>query len=107
MYVAGSFLPRIVAELNRANVQVRGCPRVLALLPEVKLVRAIEKDWSTEYSALILSVKIVDTVEQALEHIQKDGSKHTECIVTEAQAVAERFLHEVDAARVFHNALQR
>ena len=105
--VAAAFLPRVVAELNRANVEVRGCPRVRALLPEAKLVPAIEKDWSTEYSDLILSVKIVDTVEQALEHIQRYGSKHTECIVTEDQAVAERFLQEVDAAGVFHNASTR
>ena len=105
--VAAAFLPRVVAELKRANVEVRGCPRVLALLPEAKLVPAIEKDWSTEYSDLILSVKIVDTLEQGLEHIHKYGSKHTECIVTEDQAVAERFLQEVDAAGVFHNASTR
>ena len=105
--VAAAFLPRVVAELKRANVEVRGCPRVLALLPEAKLVSAIEKDWSTEYSDLILSVRIVDTVEQGLEHIHRYGSKHTECIVTEDQAVAERFLQEVDAAGVFHNASTR
>jgi glutamate-5-semialdehyde dehydrogenase len=105
--VAAGFLPRVVAELKRANVEVRGCPRVLALLPEAELVPAIEKDWSTEYSDLILSVKIVDTLEQGLEHIHKYGSKHTECIVTEDQAVAERFLQEVDAAGVFHNASTR
>jgi glutamate-5-semialdehyde dehydrogenase len=105
--VAAAFLPRVVAELQRANVEVRGCPGVLALLPEVKLVPAIEKDWSTEYSDLILSVKIVDTVEQGMEHIHRYGSKHTECIVTEDQAVAERFLQEVDAAGVFHNASTR
>jgi glutamate-5-semialdehyde dehydrogenase len=105
--VASAFLPIVVAELKRANAEVRGCPHVLALLPEEKLVPAIEKDWSTEYSGLILSVKIVDTLEQALEHIQKYGSKHTECIVTEDQAIAERFLQEVDAAGVFHNASTR
>ena len=105
--VAAAFLPRVVAELKRANVEVRGCPRVLALLPEAKLVSAIEKDWSTEYSDLILSIKIVDTVEQGLQHIHRYGSKHTECIVTEDQAVAERFLQEVDAAGVFHNASTR
>src|SRR5256885_1345799 len=88
--VAGAFLPRVVAELNEANVEGRGWPRVLALLPEVKLVPAIEKDWSTEYSELILSVKIVDTVEQALEHIQKYGSKDTQSNSNEDQAVAER-----------------
>jgi glutamate-5-semialdehyde dehydrogenase len=105
--VAAAFLPRVVAELRRAKVEVRGCPRVLSLLPEAKLVPAIEKDWSTEYSDLILSVRIVDTVEQGLEHIHRYGSKHTECIVTEDQAVAERFLQEVDAAGVFHNASTR
>ena len=105
--IAAAFLPRVVAELKRANVEVRGCPRVLALLPEAKLVPAIEKDWSTEYSDLILSVKIVDTLEQGLEHIHRYGSKHTECIVTEDQSVAERFLQEVDAAGVFHNASTR
>jgi glutamate-5-semialdehyde dehydrogenase len=105
--IAAAFLPRVVAELKRANVEVRGCPRVLALLPEAKLVPAIEQDWSTEYSDLILSVRIVDTLEQGLDHIHRYGSKHTECIVTEDQAVAERFLQEVDAAGVFHNASTR
>jgi glutamate-5-semialdehyde dehydrogenase len=105
--IAAAFLPRVVAELKRANVEVRGCPRVLALLPEARLVPAIETDWSTEYSGLILSVKIVDTLEEGLEHIHEYGSKHTECIVTEDQAVAERFLQEVDAAGVFHNASTR
>jgi glutamate-5-semialdehyde dehydrogenase len=105
--IAVTFLPRVVAELKNANVEVRGCPRVLALLPEEKLVPAIEQDWSTEYSDLILSVKIVDTLEQGLEHIHRYGSKHTECIVTEDQGAAERFLQEVDAAGVFHNASTR
>jgi glutamate-5-semialdehyde dehydrogenase len=105
--VAAAFLPRAVAELQRANVEVRGCPRTLALLPEDKLVPAIEQDWSTEYSDLILSIKIVDSLEQGLEHIHRYGSKHTECIVTEDQAAAERFLQEVDAAGVFHNASTR
>jgi glutamate-5-semialdehyde dehydrogenase len=105
--IAAAFLPRVVAELKRANVQVRGCPRVLAMIPEEKLVPAIEKDWSAEYSDLILSVKIVDTLEQGLEHIHRYGSKHTECIVTEDQSAAERFLQEVDAAGVFHNASTR
>src|SRR5260370_1886417 len=62
--LAAAFLPRVIAELKRANVEVRGCPRVLALLPEAKLQTAVEDDWSTEYSDLILSVKIVDSLEQ-------------------------------------------
>ena len=105
--IAAAFLPMVVRKLNGADVEVRGCPRVLALLPGAKLVPALEKDWSTEYSDLILSVKIVDSLELGLEHIHKYGSKHTECIVTEDQAVAERFLQEVDAAGVFHNASTR
>jgi glutamate-5-semialdehyde dehydrogenase len=105
--VAAAFLPRVVAELKKVNVEVRGCPDVLALLPGAELLPATEKDWSTEYSDLILSVKIVDSVEQGLEHIHRYGSKHTECIVTEDRAVAERFLREVDAAGVFHNASTR
>ena len=105
--IATAFLPRVVAELEKANVEVRGCPRVLALLPERELQAAVEDDWSTEYSDLILSVKIVDSLEQGLQHIHRYGSKHTECIVTEDQLVAEHFLQEVDAAGVFHNASTR
>ena len=105
--VAAKFLPRIVAELQGANVEVRGCPRVLALLPKEKLIATTERDWSTEYSDLILSVKIVDSLDDGLEHIHRYGSKHTECIVTEDQAAAERFLQEIDAAGVFHNASTR
>ncbi len=105
--VAETFLPKVVAELKAANVEVRGCPRVLALLPDVNLVAATEKDWAAEYSDLIFSVKIVDSLDDGLEHIHRYGSKHTECIVTEDQAAAERFLQEVDAAGVFHNASTR
>jgi glutamate-5-semialdehyde dehydrogenase len=105
--IAGSFLPRIVDELKKANVEIRGCPRVLAWLPGEKLAPATEQDWSTEYSDLILSLKIVDSFEDAVEHIHKYGSKHTETIVTEDQSAARRFLREVDAAGVFHNASTR
>ena len=105
--VAAAFLPKIVAELKVANVEVRACPRVLSLLAQEKLVPATEQDWSTEYSDLILSIKIVDSFDEALEHIHKHGSKHTESIVTEDQSAADRFLREIDAAGVFHNASTR
>ncbi len=105
--IAATFLPKVVTEFKKANVEVRGCPRVLELLPEAKLLPASDKDWSTEYSDLIVSVKIVDSPDHALEHIHRYGSKHTECIVTEDRAAAERFLQEVDAAGVFHNASTR
>jgi glutamate-5-semialdehyde dehydrogenase len=105
--IAPAFLPKIVAELRAANVEVRACPRTMSLLPQQKLVWASEQDWSTEYSDLILSVKIVDSLDEALEHIQKYGSRHTESIVTEDQSAADRFLQEIDAAGAFHNASTR
>ncbi len=105
--VAEAFLPKIVEALKHAEVEVRGCPRVLSLVPREHLVPADERDWSTEYSDLILSIRIVDSMEEALEHIEEYGSRHTECIVTEDQLVADRFLQEVDAAGVFHNASTR
>jgi len=105
--IAPAFLPQIVAALQAANVEVRACPRAMSLLPQQKLVAATEQDWSTEYSDLILSVKIVDSLDEALEHIHQYGSKHTESIVTEDQSAADRFLREVDAAGVFHNASTR
>jgi glutamate-5-semialdehyde dehydrogenase len=105
--VAAAFLPRMVAELRKANVEIRGCPRALALLSGEKLAPATDEDWSTEYSDLIVSIKIVDSFEDALEHIHRYGSKHTESIVTEDQSIARRFMREVDAASVFHNASTR
>jgi glutamate-5-semialdehyde dehydrogenase len=105
--IAATFLPRVVTELKNANVEVRGCPGVLAHVPGATLIPANDRDWRTEYSDLILSIKIVDSLDEGLEHIHKYGSKHTECIVTEDPATAERFLQEVDAAGVFHNASTR
>jgi len=107
MDVAAAFLPKVVVELRTANVELRACPRVLSLLPTEKIIPASETDWSTEYSGLILSIKMVDSLEDALEHIHKYGSKHTECIVTEDPSAADRFLQQVDAAGVFHNASTR
>lgn len=104
---AAAILPQLVTELKKAKVQLRACPRILALFPSETLLPATEKDWSTEYSDLILSIKMVDSFEDALEHIHKYGSKHTECIVTEDQSSADRFLQEVDAAGVFVNASTR
>ena len=105
--IAATFLPKVVAELHKAKVEIRGCPRVIGLLPDAHVRPATEQDWSTEYSDLILSIKIVDTFDTGLEHIHTYGSKHTECIVTEDRVVADRFLCEVDAAGVFHNASTR
>ena len=98
-------LPLLAADLGVRGVELRGCPRCLALVPE--LLPATEADWDTEYGAPILSLKVVDDLDAALAHIRAHGSGHTEAIVTEDPAAAARFLLEVDAAGVYHNASTR
>jgi len=105
--IAPAFLPQMIAALRSANVEVRGCERTRAIAASNDVVPAAENDWSTEYSDLILSVKIVDNLDAAIAHIHQYGSSHTEAIVTEDSAAAERFLAEIDAAGVFHNASTR
>ncbi|HEX7284909.1 MAG TPA: glutamate-5-semialdehyde dehydrogenase [Candidatus Angelobacter sp.] len=105
--LAGRFLPAVIAALESAGVEVRGCVRTLALCPGCKLVPATEEDWSTEYSDLKITVKVVSGLEEAIEHIERYGSRHTECIITEDPAAAQQFLDDVDAAGVFHNASTR
>jgi glutamate-5-semialdehyde dehydrogenase len=105
--IARDFLPKIVAKLRDAGVEVRGCATTIALLGHADVVPASEKDWATEYSDLILSVKTVAEVGEAIAHIDRYGSRHTETIVTEDSAVARRFMDEVDAAGVYHNASTR
>jgi glutamate-5-semialdehyde dehydrogenase len=104
---AAKVLPPIVATLKEANVEIRGCPKTLALLPRQGIVPATDQDWATEYGDLILSVKIVGSLDEAIEHINHYGSHHTDAIVTEDAASARRFLNEVDSAGVFHNASTR
>jgi glutamate-5-semialdehyde dehydrogenase len=103
--VAKEFLPRIVERLRTAGVEVRGCGRTQAAVGDVKA--ASEQDWATEYGDLILSIKVVHGLEEAIAHIHEFGSGHTEAIITEDAAAAEQFLNEVDAAGVFHNASTR
>jgi len=105
--IAPAFLPQMIAALRSANVEVRGCERTRAIAASNDVVPAAENDWSTEYSDLILSVKIVDNLDAAITHIHQYGSSHTDAIVTEDSAAAERFLAEIDAAGVFHNASTR
>src|SRR5262245_14700712 len=104
--IAPQFLPRIVEKLRAAGVEVRGCERTGAMVPS-GVDAASERDWATEYGDLILSVKVVDGLDGAIEHIHQYGSSHTEAIVTEDAAAADRFLDEVDAAGVYHNASTR
>jgi glutamate-5-semialdehyde dehydrogenase len=105
--IAGNFLPRLVAKLKEAKVEIRGDAKTVALLPKDAIVPATEEDWATEYSDLILSVKIVADLAEAIEHVNRYGSRHTDAIVTEDAESAQRFLNEVDAAGVFHNASTR
>ncbi|MBE3552132.1 MAG: glutamate-5-semialdehyde dehydrogenase [Kyrpidia tusciae] len=103
--VADAFLPGIVASLRERGVEVRGCPRTRDVVPDV--VPAGEEDWVTEYLGLILAVRVVPDLPSAIEHINRYGTHHSESIVTEDKEAAERFLREVDAAAVYHNASTR
>jgi glutamate-5-semialdehyde dehydrogenase len=104
---AAKVLPQIVAKLKEEKVEIRGCPKTLALLPNQGIVPATDRDWATEYGDLILSVKIVGSLDEAIEHINHYGSHHTDAIVTEDSEAARRFMNEVDSAGVFHNVSTR
>jgi len=103
--VAETFLPGAAGKLRDAGVELRGCPRTLALVPWAK--PATDEDWRTEYLDLVLSVRIVDDFESAVAHIREYGSGLAEAIVTRDYARARRFLAEVDAACVLVNASTR
>jgi glutamate-5-semialdehyde dehydrogenase len=105
--IAPVFLPLMVAEFRKAGVEVRGCPQTMELARDKDVIAATEEDWKKEYSDLIVSVKVVDGVNEAIEHINRYGSRHTESIVTESHDVASRFMEFVDAANVFQNASTR
>ncbi|GBO54873.1 gamma-glutamyl phosphate reductase [Pseudanabaena sp. lw0831] len=102
--IAPKFLPLALAALQERGVELRGCDhtrKIIAINP------ATESDWSMEYCDLILSIKIVDSLEEAMTHITTYGSKHTEAIVTEDQAIANIFTSDIDAAGVYHNCSTR
>ena len=103
--VAPAFLPRVVATLHKAGVSVRGCEQTRRVVPDV--VPASEADWSEEYLNLTLSVKVVTDMNQAIAHIQRYGSLHTETIVTESFSNAQAFLRLVNSSCVLVNASTR
>jgi glutamate-5-semialdehyde dehydrogenase len=103
--IADSFLPKVAAALRAKNVELRGCDETRKHLTDI--LPATEEDWSTEYLDLILSIKIVGSLEEAVAHINQYGSHHTDVIVTTDHLAAERFLREVDSACVFHNVSTR
>ena len=105
--IAEQFLPSLAAALQSAGVEVRGCSRTTKLLPHSGIIAATEQDWHTEYGDLKITVKIVSDINEAIEHINLYGSRHTESILTQDDRAAEFFMDEVDAASVFHNASTR
>ncbi len=107
--IAPVFLPQVAAALGGRRVELRGDERTCALLAgeDEPLKLATEADWATEYSDLILSIKIVDSLAEAIAHINSYGSGHTDVIVTEDSTAAATFLAQVDAAGVFHNCSTR
>lgn len=102
---ARAFLPRIAEVFAAKGVEMRGCGRTRALVPAA--VAATEEDWSTEYLAPVISIKVVDSLDEAIAHINRYGSHHTDAILTTHHVSAMRFLREVDSASVMVNASTR
>ena len=103
--VAEEFLPRMIRRFQEANVEVRGCPQVRKIFPGVEA--ATEEDWRTEYLDLILSVRVVKDIDEAIDHIMTYGSLHSDAIVTKDYQRANKFLKEVDSAAVYVNTSTR
>ena len=102
---AKSHLTVLAEAFRERNVELRGCQRTLDYVPWA--AKATPEDYATEYNDYILNIKIVDHLDEAIEHISIYGTKHSECIVAEDKDHAQRFLQEVDAAAVYHNASTR
>jgi len=102
---AGQVLPLLKIEYDKHEVELRGCERSCALLSGIN--QATDADWDEEYLAPILSIRIVDSLDQAMDHIDQHGSHHTDTIVTENYSHADRFLREVDSSSVMVNASTR
>jgi len=108
--IAPAYLPAIAKEWAKAGVEMHCDQRAMSILkpiPSLKLVPAKDEDWGKEYLSLKAAIKVVDSLDEALEHIEKYGSGHSEAIVTEDRSAATRFLNEVDAACVYANASTR
>ena len=103
--VAKTFLPSVINRMKKAGVEIRGCAKTRTIVPDIK--EATDKDWDTEYNDLILNVKTVAGMDEAMEHIAAHGSQHSEAIVTNDYRNAHRFQREVDASAVFVNASTR
>ena len=105
--VAARFLPSMAKRFVEAGVELRGCPLTRKILRRITVKPARESDWRTEYLDLILSVKVVNNLEEAIDHINKYGTSHSDAIVTENREYAMKFLTEVDSSSVYVNASTR
>jgi glutamate-5-semialdehyde dehydrogenase len=105
--VARDFLPRVIDELQKSRVEVRADERAIREYAVSHVQEATEEDWATEYCDLTLSIKVVETIDEAIRHINKYGSHHTDSIITEDAAAFDRFFAEVDSAGVYLNASTR
>lgn len=103
--IAAKALPVIKAKLDEKNVEIRGCEKTCAILTDA--VPATEKDWGTEYLDYILAVRVVDSIEAAMDHIAQYTTGHSECIITESYRRANQFTEQVDCAAVYVNASTR
>jgi len=103
--IAAKILPVLQEKLAEKNVELRGCEETQRILENI--APANEEDWYTEYLGPVLSIKIVDSLDEAMQHIEKYGSHHTDAIVTDNQEVAQKFLREVDSSSVMINASTR
>lgn len=103
--VAGALLPSLSKKLISLGVELRGCPQTMDILQAV--TPAVQSDWETEYLDLILVIKVVKSLDEALEHISEYSTKHSEAIITDSYSIGQRFLNEVDAAAVYINASTR
>lgn len=105
--IAPEFLRMMAERLRAKSVKMRGCAKTRDILADTSIEAVGENEWHQEYSDLVLAIRVVSSMDEALEHIHRYGSSHTETIVTEDAAAAEKFLAHVDAAGVFHNASTR
>ncbi|MDD5724274.1 MAG: gamma-glutamyl-phosphate reductase, partial [Syntrophales bacterium] len=102
---AGEFLPVVAGRLREAGVVLKGCDKTRAILADIE--EATEADWYEEYLDLILAVRVVDSIDEAMAHIEKYGSLHTESIITSDYKNSQRFLNEVNSSTVLVNASTR
>ncbi|HOO35457.1 MAG TPA: glutamate-5-semialdehyde dehydrogenase [Smithella sp.] len=103
--IAGKFLPVVANKMKKAGVVIRGCEKTKSILKRIE--KAVEDDWSAEYLDLVLAVKVVENMNEAIAHIEKYGSLHTESIITGDYSNAQRFLNDVNSSTVLVNASTR